>query len=62
MSEHFPKSTLTATGWCLKCRRNTEHQVDDGRLGRCLDPAHPVRDAQGKPAPLAAEQKELFEK
>jgi hypothetical protein len=62
MAEHFPKSTLTATGWCLKCHRNTEHQVDDGRLGRCLDENHPVRDAQGKPAPPAAEQKELFAK
>jgi hypothetical protein len=62
VSEHFPKSTLTATGWCLKCRRNTEHQVDDGRLGRCLDPAHPAPPVAVPAAPPRAEQKDLFEK
>jgi hypothetical protein len=42
MTEHFPKSTLTATAWCLKCHRNTEHRIDDGRVGPCLDENHPV--------------------
>jgi hypothetical protein len=42
MSEHFPKSTLTATAWCLKCHRATEHRIDDGRKGPCLDPNHPA--------------------
>lgn len=47
MAEHFPKSTETATGWCRQCNRNTEHRVDGGRLGPCIDPKHP----EPKPAP-----------
>ncbi len=42
MAEHFTKNTLTATGWCAKCNRSTEHRVDDGRLGPCLDKDHPA--------------------
>jgi len=66
MSEHFPKSTLTATGWCRKCNRNTDHQVDDGRLGRCLDPKHPTPLPRAVipdlDLPQPPEQKDLFEK
>lgn len=47
MSEHFPKSTETATGWCKKCQRNTEHRVDGGRLGPCIDPNHPKPKKSG---------------
>lgn len=39
MAEHFPKSTETATGWCVKCNRPT-------------DPKHPAppieRETAGK--------------
>jgi hypothetical protein len=66
VTEHFPKSTLTATAWCAKCSRSTEHQIDDGRVGRCLDAAHPA-----PPLPKAVipkldlpddpEQKKLFD-
>jgi hypothetical protein len=40
--EHFTRNTLTATAWCLKCHRNTEHRIDDGRKGPCIDPDHPA--------------------
>jgi hypothetical protein len=42
MAEHYTRNTLTATAWCAKCHRNTEHRVDDGRRGPCLDPDHPA--------------------
>jgi hypothetical protein len=66
MTEHFPKSTLTATAWCLKCHRSTEHRIDDGHVGPCLDPDHPVPLVRAKIPKLALpdppEQKKLFEK
>jgi hypothetical protein len=42
VTEHFPKSTLTATAWCAKCGRSTEHRVDGGKIGPCLDANHPA--------------------
>jgi hypothetical protein len=70
MTEHFPKSTETATAWCRPCNRMTEHRIDGGRVGPCLDPKHPLRPStQGKPKreaparlPARAEQKDLFNK
>jgi hypothetical protein len=67
VSEHFPKSTLTATAWCLKCNRNTEHRIDDGRVGPCLDEAHPATPSTKAKIPKLdlgkqPEQKGLFDK
>jgi hypothetical protein len=42
MAEHYTRNTLTATAWCNKCGRHTEHRIDDGRRGPCLDPNHPA--------------------
>lgn len=40
MSEHFTRNTTEATAFCKRCEKNTQHRVDDGRLGPCLDPNH----------------------
>jgi hypothetical protein len=66
MTEHFTRNTETATAWCAKCGRSTEHRIDDGRVGPCVDEKHP------QPLPSAVipkldlpkppEQKDLFEK
>lgn len=61
MSEHYPKSTLTATAWCLKCNRYTDHRIDDGRKGPCLDKAHP-EPPPAKETKAPSGQKDLFEK
>jgi hypothetical protein len=41
MSEHYTRNTLECTAWCAKCQRDTQHRVDGGRKGPCIDPAHP---------------------
>jgi hypothetical protein len=57
MPEHFTRNTLTASVWCAKCGRLTEHRIDGGRRGPCLEcPPKPIK---AKPAPIA--QKGLFE-
>jgi hypothetical protein len=38
MPEHYTKNTLECTAWCAKCQRNTQHRVDGGRRGPCIDP------------------------
>lgn len=35
MAEHYTKNTVSATLWCAKCRKATEHRVDNGRRGPC---------------------------
>jgi hypothetical protein len=42
MVEHFTRNTETATAWCAKCGRSTEHRVDGGKIGPCLDANHPA--------------------
>lgn len=36
MSQHYPKSTVEASAWCKKCRKDTMHRVDGVNLGPCL--------------------------
>jgi len=43
MPEHYTKNTLECTAWCAKCQRFTQHRVDEGRRGPCIDVQHPVR-------------------
>lgn len=37
MSEHFPRNTVSAAFWCGKCSSMTQHRIDAGRKGPCLD-------------------------
>jgi hypothetical protein len=37
MAEHYTKNTLECTAWCGKCQRDTQHRVDGGRRGPCLE-------------------------
>jgi ribosomal protein L44E len=48
MPEHFTRNTLECTAWCPKCQRHTQHRVDDGRRGPCIDPLHPVQHLSKK--------------
>ena len=41
MTEHYTRNTLECTAWCAKCHRDTQHRVDSGRRGPCIDPTHP---------------------
>jgi hypothetical protein len=37
MPEHYTKNTLECTAWCARCQRDTQHRVDGGRRGPCLE-------------------------
>ena len=68
MPEHYTKNTLECTAWCRRCQRMTQHRVDGGRRGPCIDPAHPVSGAKKDEARRRRNEKEsakgprLFEK
>lgn len=37
MSEHYTRNTVSAASWCAKCQKQTQHRIDEGRKGPCLD-------------------------
>ena len=37
MTQHFTHSTVSASFWCGKCSSYTQHRIDSGRKGPCLD-------------------------
>ncbi len=69
MSEHYTRNTLECTAYCGRCQKNTQHRVDAGRQGPCLDCIQRIekRAAEEKAKRLqkeadAAKQPNLFEK
>ena len=37
MSQHYTRNTVSASAWCPKCGKPTQHRIDDRRVGPCLD-------------------------
>ena len=37
MSQHYTRNTVSAAAWCPRCRKQTQHRIDDRRIGPCLD-------------------------
>lgn len=60
MAEHYPRNTVEASAWCLKCQKSTMHRIDGVRKGPCI-PCTERLEAEHKAAPAPpAEQKKLF--
>lgn len=65
MTEHFTRSTVSASFWCSKCKTYTLHRIDDRRKGPCLkcctrlDKQH--ADKPKVPKAEEARQRELWE-
>ena len=63
MTQHFTRNTVSASHWCGKCQKQTQHRIDGVRLGPCLpcceklQAQHDIDELQRKVEP---EQKELF--
>lgn len=55
---HFTKSTVSASFYCPTCNKDTEHRIDDGRRGPCLNPDHRKETAKEE-TPAQAEQLDL---
>jgi hypothetical protein len=65
LAEHYTRNTLECTAWCKKCQKMTQHRVDSGRKGPCIDEKHPQPPVRAKIPPFdpsARGQGNLFEK
>ena len=66
MTEHFTRATVSASFYCPKCGKRTQHRIDDCRKGPCLEciarlnkvALERVQENAKKPA--ASTQGELF--
>ena len=53
MTQHYPRNTVSASEWCAKCGKNTQHRIDDRRVGPCLE----CLKAPAKPTSCAADDR-----
>jgi hypothetical protein len=37
MTQHYTRLTVSAAHYCSKCRKQTQHRIDRGRKGPCLE-------------------------
>jgi len=62
MPEHFTRNTVSASFFCGKCNKFTQHRIDDARKGPCLECIARLEKAhdekQNEPEP--PKQGELF--
>lgn len=67
MAQHFTKNTVSAAFFCGKCGKVTQHRIDDGRKGPCLECIAKLEEAHNLARDLRSdyqeyEQKNLFQK
>ena len=62
MTQHYTRNTISAAFWCGKCSRHTQHRVDGGRKGPCLECIAKLEAEHAKTAKpvLEEKQQELF--
>jgi ribosomal protein L44E len=61
MKEHYTRNTISVAAYCKKCAKPTQHRVDQGRKGPCLDCiARLEKNFAVKPKPVEVKQEKLF--
>jgi len=51
MTQHYTRNTISAAAWCNRCEKQTQHRIDDRRVGPCLDCIAKLEAAAEKPKP-----------
>lgn len=59
MTEHYTRNTVSASAWCPKCQKRTQHRIDGVRRGPCLE-CIARYDAMPKVEKPAEKQESLF--
>jgi ribosomal protein L44E len=63
MSEHYTRNTVSASAWCAKCKKFTQHRIDGVRKGPCLECIARLdkQHAELPTKPEVERQRELFQ-
>ena len=59
MPEHFTRNTVSVEFFCAKCQKRTQHRIDDGRKGPCLECIERLERQHESHEP--SKQQELFD-
>ena len=59
MKQHYTRNTVSASAWCPRCNKFTQHRIDDARVGPCLDCLARPREPQVE-KPELSPQFEMF--
>lgn len=61
MTQHFTRNTVSAPFHCGKCGKVTQHRIDSGRKGPCLECIARLESQHNSPVlPPAEKQQQLF--
>ena len=60
MTQHFTRLTVSAAFYCGKCGKQTQHRIDSGRKGPCLECIARYDNAPKVVKPEEEKQEELF--
>jgi hypothetical protein len=61
--QHYTRNTVSVAAYCGKCGKSTQHRVDNGRKGPCLECIARLEapgDTQPQNTAPAAKQEVLF--
>jgi NMD protein affecting ribosome stability and mRNA decay len=61
MSQHYTRSTISAAVFCTRCGKETQHRIDDRRVGPCMECMARTDELASKPKKNPpARQDDLF--
>lgn len=60
MTQHFTKNTVSAEFYCSKCGKFTQHRIDNGRKGPCLNCIERLNQERQADRKAVETQEELF--
>jgi ribosomal protein L44E len=60
MTQHFSSNTVSASFYCGKCEKFTQHRIDDHRKGPCLECIKRLEEQHAEQFLEERKQQELF--
>jgi len=60
MTQHFTSRTVSASFYCKKCEKVTQHRIDSNRKGPCLECIAKLEEKHAQQFLEERKQQELF--
>jgi ribosomal protein L44E len=60
MTQHFTRSTVSASFYCGYCKKTTQHRIDSGQKGPCLECIDRLNKLHDAAPPKVEEKQKSF--